>query len=61
MLTVIRTTCKSISSMVCQSYSFQKDLVLKIIPVIERMIETLFPNSCFLCSLPLLMHRTFGS
>ena len=58
---VMRSTCKSDSSMVCPSYSFRKDLAPRIIPVIERMIETLFPNSYFLCSLPLLMHCTSGS
>lgn len=58
---VNRSTCSREDPMVWPSYSLRKDMAPRIMPVTERMMDTLLPDSYFLCSLPLLIHCTSGS
>ena len=60
-LFVRRSTCSNDASIVCPSYSLGKEMAPSMMPVAERMIDTLLPNSYFLCSLPLLIHCTCSS
>lgn len=56
-----RCACSLALSIVWPSYSFLNDMAPMMMPFHRRMMETLLPNSYFLCSLPLQMQRTSGS